>query len=63
MTLLIWLAATTSVAGLLISPITGISKPSICFWLVFGVGGAKPVPVERGDKGYATSPISLRMLA
>ena len=28
MTLLIWLAATTSVAGLLISPITGISKPS-----------------------------------
>ena len=27
MTLLIWLAATTSVAGLLISPIIGISKP------------------------------------
>lgn len=29
MTLLIWLAATTSVAGLLISPIIGILKPSI----------------------------------
>jgi len=29
MTLLIWLAATTSVAGLLIRPIIGISKPSI----------------------------------
>ena len=30
MTLLIGLAATTSVAGLLISPITGSSKPSTC---------------------------------
>ena len=42
MTLLIWLAATTSVAGLLISPIIGISKPSTCIMCVGTYGTLFP---------------------